>query len=156
MHTKWFIMAAALLSPVLASEPAMALDTAKLYRVRFEGNMVGTWRVRNRVVDVGTSCRYTIQWQNLHIPHPLKRTVLCSLDERKASDEFDCEVSRRGFFDTLVHKPVGINCTAFDEFGQQTNVRRLIGGESSSGFIAGVVEVSSVGDVQSLLVVASP
>ena len=146
------LLAAAILAPTLFATPAMALDTSKLYKVCFEGNVVGTWRLRNRVVDTGATCRYTVQWQNLHIPQPLKRTTLCRLEELKASDDFDCERSRRGAFDTLVQKAQS-SCTGFDEFGQQTSIRQLIAGENSDGTLAGIVQVASIGDVQSLLVV---
>lgn len=153
---KQLFLAAALLAPALSPSPAMALKTNKLYKVCFEGNVVGTWRVRNRVVDQGDRCQYTLQWQNLHEPQPLKRTVQCVVQELKASDDFDCEANRRRFFDTLLVKKTGGPCDGFDEFGQQSRVSRLLAGENQSGEIVGIVDIISIGDVQSLFVVPNP
>jgi hypothetical protein len=149
---KQLFLAAALLAPGLSATPALALKTNRLYDVAFEGNVVGTWRLRNRVVDLGDRCEYTVKWQNLHEPYPLKRSVQCQIQELKASDEFDCERSRRSFFPTMVYKKTGGPCDGFDEFGQQTRVSRLIAGETDDGTLFGIVDMISIGDIQSLYV----
>ncbi len=143
------ILALSVLLPVMAAAPALALDTSRTHQVNVEGNRVGTWKLRNRVVDTGDACRYTVEWSDNSGP-PLSRTVLCKIDESKASDNFDCEMSRRGSFDTLIQKASG-TCRGFDEFGQETTITTLIAGESSQG-IDGIFVANSIGDVQSLSV----
>ena len=145
---KNLLLALTVLSPLAAAPQALALKTGTDYAVRVEGNRVGTWRLRNRVVETRNACRYTIQWSSLTGGPPLGRTTLCKIDEYRASDNFDCEVSRRGFFDTLVAKAPG-RCDAFDEFGQQTKVDSMVAGESSDGVLSGVFVAASIGDVQS-------
>src|SRR5690242_14857097 len=74
---------AILLSLLAASLPlsatAFALPTGRNFTVRVEGNNVGTIQARNRVVDEGDSCIYTLMW-TLHTP-PLDRTVRCDIRE---------------------------------------------------------------------------
>ena len=146
---KNLFLALAFLTPMAAATPAMALDTGKTYKVDFDGARVGTWQLRNRVAETANTCRYTVQWSNLP-GAPLSRTTLCQIDEYKASDNFDCEVARHGFFDTLILKPNGATCRGFDDFGQETKISTLVAGEDDSGRINGVVVSASVGDVQSL------
>lgn len=148
MLNKLFLATLAL--PVLLSAPAFALRTSATYTVRFDGDRVGTWKLRNKVSETSSSCRYTVQWKDLAGP-PLSRTRLCVIDESKAGDNFDCEVARRTFFDTLIRKGPG-TCRGFDDFGQETTIRQLIAGEDSDGEINGVVMGASVGDVQNLQV----
>ena len=150
------LLAAALLASSLSAGPAMALKSHKLYTIRFEDELVGTWRLRNRVVDLGDRCEYTVKWQNLHEPRPLKRSVICRIEERKASDSFDCEAMRKDYFPTVIFKKTGGPCDGFDEFGQQTRVSRLIAGENEDGFIVGIIDNISVGDIQNLLVIEEP
>lgn len=148
--SKKLFLAMAVLTPLATVEPAMALKTSATYRVRVEGNRVGTWRLRNRVVQTSTACRYTVQWSNLTGGPPLGRTTLCTIDELRASDDFDCEANRKKYFDTLLQRAG--SCSGFDEFGQQTRISTLIAGEDSSGDLNGVFTAASVGDVQSLSV----
>src|SRR6185436_9546559 len=126
--SKKLFLAMAVLTPLASIEPAMALKTSATYRVRVEGLRVGTWRLRNRVVETSNACRYTVQWSNLTGGPPLSRTTLCKVDEYRAGDNLDCEASRRGFFDTIVSKAPG-TCTGFDDFGQQTKVDTMVAGE---------------------------
>ena len=149
---KNLLLALAVLSPVLGAADAMALRTGGTYSVRLEGNRVGTWRLRNRVVETSNACRYTVQWSSLTDGPPLGRTTLCKIDEYRASDNFDCEVNRRGYFDTLVAKAPG-TCQGFDDFGQQTKIDTMVAGEDSRGVMSGILVTASVGDVQSLLIV---
>jgi hypothetical protein len=144
--SKKLFLALAVLTPLATVQPAMALRTSATYRVEVEGNRVGSWRLRNRVVETSRACRYTVQWSNLG--SALGRTTLCTIDELRASDDFDCEANRRKYFDTLIQR--GGSCTGFDEFGQQTRISTLIAGEDSGGSINGVFSASSVGDIQSL------
>ncbi len=137
------------LSPLSAVRPAAALRTTSTYTVRFDGSVVGQWSLRNRVVDTGNTCRYTVRWTNAKVTGaPLSRTVLCRVDEYKAGDSFDCEAARRGFFETLVQNVC--QCSGFDDFGQQTVINTLVAGEDISGHLNGVVSSASVGDVQNL------
>ena len=145
---KNLLLALAVLSPLAGAAPAMALRTSGVYEVRLEGLRVGTWRLRNRVVETSNACRYTVQWSSLTDGPPLGRTTLCKIDEYRASDSFDCEVNRRGFFDTLVAKAPGA-CSGFDDFGQQTKIDTLVAGEDSRGTLNGIFVSASVGDVQS-------
>lgn len=145
---KNLLLALAVLSPIAGAAPAMALNTARTYSVRLEGLRVGTWQLRNRVVETSNACRYTVQWGSLTGGPPLGRTTLCKIDEYRASDNFDCEVSRRGFFDTIVTKASG-TCQGFDDFGQQTKIDTLVAGEDSRGTLNGIFVSASVGDVQS-------
>ncbi|MCS6914359.1 MAG: hypothetical protein RMK29_06470 [Myxococcales bacterium] len=144
---KHLFLAMAVLTPTLYAPQAMALRTDRTYRVQLEGLPVGTWRLRNRVVETSLACRYTVMWSNLPGP-PLGRTTLCRIDEYRASDNFDCEVNRRTFFDTLVAKAPG-RCHGFDDFGQQTSISTMVAGEDSSGVLNGILVSASVGDVQS-------
>ena len=73
------LLAAALVASSLGAGPAIAFKSDKLYKVCFEHELVGTWRLRNRVVDLGDRCEYTVKWQNLHEPRPLKRSVQCKI-----------------------------------------------------------------------------
>lgn len=141
------LLALAVLSPLAAAAPASALPTGATLRVFVEGNRVGTWVLRNRVVDVGTRCRYTIQWSSLTGGPPLGRTVLAKADEYKASDAFDCETSRRGLITTYVTGAPG-TWKGFDEFGQEGRLTALAAGEDSSG-LHGVIAFAAVGDIQS-------
>ncbi|MCS6914308.1 MAG: hypothetical protein RMK29_20755 [Myxococcales bacterium] len=143
-------LAMAVLSPLAAAEPAMALRTNLTYRVDVEGLRVATMRLRNRVVDRRERCEYTAQISNLLGGPPLGRTVLCTLDEWKASNNFDCEANRRSFFDTLIQRSTRTTCSGFDDFGQQTRIDTLIAGEDSSGRVTGIFMSRSVGDVQTL------
>jgi hypothetical protein len=145
---KSLLLAMAVLTPLASVTPAMALDTGRRYDVRFDGLRVGTWRLRNKVVETAHTCRYTVMWSNLPGP-PLSRTRLCRIDEYKAGDDFDCEVSRRGFFDTLVTKAPG-TCRGFDDFGQETNILTLVAGEDSRGELNGIVISAAISDVQNL------
>ena len=145
---KNLLLALAVLSPLAGAAPAMALDTSRTYDVRLEGERVGTWRLRNRVVETSTACRYTVMWSNLTGGPPLGRTTLCKIDEYRASDNFDCEVNRRDFFNTIVSKASG-SCQGFDDFGQQTKIDTLVAGEDESGRLNGIFVSDSVGDVQS-------
>ena len=132
------------LVPMLAGS-ALAFPTGRNFDVEVEGNVVGRINARNRVVDNGSSCTYTLQW-TLRTP-PLSRTVQCNIRERKASNAFDCNDNARRWVTTLVERSG--TCNGFDEFGQQTRISTLIAGESSSG-LNGVFFAASVGDLQSL------
>jgi hypothetical protein len=143
---KNLLLALAVLSPMAAATPAMALRTSSTYEVRLEGLRVGSWELRNRVVETSTACRYTVMWQNEGAP--LGRTTLCKIDEYRASDNFDCEVNRRTFFNTIVSKAPG-TCNGFDDFGQQTKIDTLVAGEDDAGRLNGIFVSASIGDVQS-------
>lgn len=138
------LLALSVVSPLLAAGTALALPTGRTLSARVEGNSVGRVVARNRVVDNGSSCTYTLQWTNSS--PPLDRTVRCDVRESKASNAFDCNDNARRWVTTLVQR--GGSCSAFDEFGQQTRVTTLVAGESSGG-LNGVFEAVSVGDVQS-------
>ena len=139
------LIALALVSPLLATGTALSFPTGRDFSVNVEGNVVGRVNARNRVVDTGEACTYTLQWTLG--TSPLSRTVRCDISERKASNAFDCESNRTRWITSLVEKTG--SCTGFDEFGQQTRISTLIGGESSAG-VSGVFFAASVGDLQSL------
>ncbi len=152
---KELFLALAVLVPLAAATPAMALNTSHTYSVKFDGSTVGKWSLRAKVAPATAAgglavCRYTVKWSDLSGP-PLGRTALCRIDEAQAGDSFDCEAARRGFFETLIQKGPG-KCSGFDDFGQQTVIDSLVAGEDSGGHINGVVVSASVGDVQNLLV----
>jgi hypothetical protein len=137
------LLALSLVTPMLAGS-ALAFPTGRNFDVEVEDNDVGTINARNRVVDNGSSCTYTLQW-TLSSP-PLSRTVRCDIRERKASNAFDCNDNARRWVTTLVERSG--SCYGFDEFGQQTRISTLIAGESRNG-LDGVFFASSVGDLQS-------
>lgn len=146
---KELFLALAFVAPMAAS-PAMALPTSRTLAVSFDGAVVGHWSARNKVSETDQVCRYTLRWTDLAGP-PLSRTALCRIEEYKAGDNFDCEVNRRTFFDTLIVKGSG-DCHGFDDFGQQTNITTLVAGEGADGVIEGIVESASVSDVQNFQV----
>lgn len=141
------LAAFALVAPLLMTSSAMSFPTARDLEIRVEGSRVGNINARNRVVDNGSACVYTLQWSLR--AGALIRTVRCDIAERKASDAFDCEANRQGWVTTLVERSG--TCRGFDEYGQQTNITTLTAGESSSG-LAGVFYAASVGDLQSVTV----
>jgi hypothetical protein len=147
--SKKLFLALSLLAPLAAASPAIALKTNHQYTVQFDGSTVGYWNLRNLVAPTANGCQYTVKWSDLTGP-PLGRTVLCKIDELDAGDDFDCQEAAKSYFDTVVEK--GGSCKGFDDFGQETNITTLIGGESSDGSISGVVEVASVGDAENLTV----
>lgn len=152
---KQLFLALAFLAPMAAATPAMALNSSHTYSVRFDGSQVGKWKMRAKVAPATAAgglsvCRYTVMWSNL-AGAPLGRTALCRIDEAAAGDSFDCETSRKGFFETLVQKAPG-TCKGFDDFGQETTIDSLVAGEDTGGHLNGVVVSASVGDVQNLLV----
>ena len=137
---------------VLALPAALAMSTDRTYDLSIEGTPVGTMAMRARVTDDGAGrCEYTGRWSSLNMG--LKRTRLCRMTEYKASDYFDCDANRRAFFPTIVSVPENA-CAGFDEWGQQTDVPRLIAGETPSGELYGIIVVANVGDVQSFGMVA--
>ncbi|MCS6914099.1 MAG: hypothetical protein RMK29_19460 [Myxococcales bacterium] len=138
------LIAFALATPLLLAGSARSFPTGVSFPIRVEGNSVGTVQARNRVVDTGSSCRYTLMW-TLSSP-PLDRTVRCDILERKASNDFDCNQNARRWVTTLIQKTG--SCQGFDEFGQQTTITTLTGGEFPSS-VAGIFFATSVGDVQS-------
>ncbi len=142
------ISALALVSPPSAT----ALPTTGHYDVLMDDLPVGALSFRNLVAERGqVSCRYTARWTGLS--GPLPSTQLCHIDELKAGDHFDCEQNRFGFFNTAL-LAVKNACNGFDEFGQRTLVPMMVAGEGQSGEIFGVVLTASVGDVESLTIVA--
>ncbi len=153
MRKEWFL-ALAILAPLAAATPARALDTHRQYTVQFDGSTVGFWTLRSKVAPANAGgnsvCRYTVKWSDLAGP-PLGRTALCKIDELAAGDNFDCAQSSRTGVNTVVQKAPG-TCRGFDDFGQQTTISTLVGGEDSGGSINGVVLTASVGDVQNLTV----
>ena len=141
---------AALCGTLLCADAAQALKTSRSYTVSIEGVRVGSWRLRNRVVDSGDACTYTVQWSGLRGAAPLAWTRQCTLDELKASDAFDCEQARTRFVETLVQRNLCCSpCQGFDEFGQQATFPDFIAGESSDGVVVGVISSVVVGDLQS-------
>ena len=149
---KNLFFALAVLSTLAGAAPASAMDTGKTYNVIYEGYRTGTWALRNRVVDRNTSCEYTVAWKSLTGGPPLGRTKTCVVQELKAGNDLDCEEARRSAFNTIVQKKSGKSCGGFDDFGQEIKVERLIAGESTSGQLNGIVQTSSIGDVQNLVV----
>lgn len=138
------LLALSLLSPITAASPAFCLPTAPTYNVYVEGSHVGSIKPRTRVVDEGSSCRYTLQWSNLD--HT--RTVRCDIRESKASNAFDCSQNSKQWVTTMINRAG--SCRGFDEFGQETSVPILTGGEFEFGGISGNFYAASVGEIQSL------
>jgi hypothetical protein len=136
-----------LVAPLLATGSALSFPTGTDFTVRIEGSRVGTFNARNRVVDNGDSCVYTMQWSIR--AGALMRTQRCDLVERKASNAFDCESNRSQWVTTLMERTG--TCRGFDEFGQSTTISTLIAGESSSG-LSGIMVAESIGDVQEFTV----
>lgn len=135
---------------LLATPAAFALSTDRAFDLSIEGTPVGTMTMRARVFDDGNGrCQYTGRWSSLRVG--LTRTRLCSLAEYKASDNFDCEENRRSFFPTVLTVPQNVAgaCAGFDEWGQATDIPRLLAGENPSGDIYGIIVTESIGDVQS-------
>jgi hypothetical protein len=139
----------------LAAAPAYGLATDRQYDIRIEGSPVGLMTFRNRVTQdrAGVKCQYTGRWTGQF--GPLARTRVCKLEEFMASDHFDCEANRRGFFPTIVSAPEG-GCDGFDEFGQATDISTLVAGESPGGELFGIIVTDSIGDVQSFEMTAPP
>lgn len=139
------ILTLALLSPLTWIGNAWSFPTGEEFDIEVEGNEVGTVEARNRVRETSRYCEYTLMW-HLETP-PLERTVECRIRELKASNDFDCEENRDRWVTSLIER--GSSCRGFDEFGQETSVRTLVGGESRRGGVDGVFFASSVGDLQS-------
>jgi hypothetical protein len=139
------LLTLSLLGPMLFTGTTLAFPTGEEFDVEVEENEVGTVEARNRVVDRGSYCQYTLQWTN-DAP-PLSRTVRCDIRERKASNAFDCQDNAERWVTTLIERSG--SCSGFDEFGQQTRITTLILGETRRG-ASGVFFASSVGDLQSI------
>jgi hypothetical protein len=138
------IITLALLSPLAMVNNAMSFPTGEEFDIEVEGSDVGTVEARNRVRETSRYCEYTLMWVN-DAP-PLSRTTRCDIRETKASNDFDCEENRDRWVTSLIQR--GSSCTGFDEFGQQTRVSTITGGESRRGGVVGVFYASSIGDFQ--------
>lgn len=137
------------LGALVLSGPALALKSSSSYNIRFDGEKVGTWTLRNKVEESSSSCRYTVKWASVN-KTPIASTRLCKIDEYKAGDQLDCEDNRQRFFDTIVAKASGCSCLGFDDAGQRAQITTLVAGEDRHGELTGVVMSASIGDVQSL------
>lgn len=146
--SKKLLLALLALTPLAMADQAMAMKTSATYKVRFDGDRVGTWKLRNKVTEGNGTCNYTVQWKSINST-PISRTRLCNISEYAAGDYFDCEVARKTFFDTVVTKGSG-TCRGFDDAGQETNIVSLVAGEDAGGHLRGVVMSASIGDVQNL------
>lgn len=90
--------------------------------------------------DTGRSCRYYLEWLN---ENDDPASVGCFMNEAKTHGAASCFVNASQAIDTLLMNDRRLPCTGWDGNGQASPVFLFLLGESSAGYLNGILQFSA-------------